>query len=77
MKKEEKRKRGKMPKREHTIEYIKGKITSGTVVYTPVPDEEDTEAPVAAKTIYFQKEFFDSDKKKWPDKMTITLKFEV
>ena len=62
-----------MTKREHTFEYKKDKETKGTVVYVPVPDEDD---PVAAKTIYVQKEFFDKEKKKWPDNMTITFKFD-
>jgi hypothetical protein len=66
-----------MPQREHTFEYTKSKDTKGTVVYIPVPDEDDPDAPVAAKTIYFQKEFFDKDKKNWPEKMTITVSFKL
>tara|TARA_R110000824_G_scaffold127189_1_gene287196 strand:+ start:119 stop:319 length:201 start_codon:yes stop_codon:yes gene_type:complete len=66
-----------MTKREHTIEYTKSKVTKGTVVYAPVPDEDDPEAPVAAKAIYFQKEFFDKSEKNHPEKMSITFSFTM
>ena len=66
-----------MPRQEHTFEYAKERDTKGTVIYVPVPDPDESENQVAAKTIYFQKQFFDKDKKKWPDKMTITVAFEM